>query len=84
MREIKENFEIGRVLKKISDQAVVVHTFNLSTWEAEASGEFKASLVYGVSPRTGSKATQRNPVLKNKTKPKTQARHGDICLHTQH
>jgi hypothetical protein len=29
--------------------------------------EFKASLVYKVSSRTA-KATQRNPVLKNKTK----------------
>ena len=27
--------------------------------------EFKASLVYRVSSRTGSKATQRNPVSKN-------------------
>ena len=30
--------------------------------------EFKASLVYRASARTGSKATQRNPVSKNKTK----------------
>ena len=33
--------------------------------------EFEAILVYRVSSRTGSKATQRNPVLKNqKPKPK--------------
>jgi hypothetical protein len=31
--------------------------------------EFKASLVYRVSSRTA-RATQRNPVLKNKTKQK--------------
>ena len=30
--------------------------------------EFKLSLVYRVSFRTGSKATQRNPVLKNQSK----------------
>jgi hypothetical protein len=38
-------------------QAVVGHTFNLSTWEV--------SLVYRVSSRTA-RATQRNPVSKNK------------------
>ena len=36
--------------------AVVVQTFNLSTWEAEAGGslssEFKASLVYKENSRT--------------------------------
>jgi hypothetical protein len=48
---------------------VVVHTFNPSTWEAEAGGfsEFEASLVYKVSSRTA-RATQRNPVSKNKNK----------------
>jgi hypothetical protein len=47
---------------------VVVHAFNPSTQEAEAGlSEFKASLVYKVSSRT-TRATQRNPVLKNKTK----------------
>ena len=30
--------------------------------------EFEASLAYRTSCRTGSKATQRNPALKNKTK----------------
>ena len=40
---------------------MVAHAFNPSTWEAEAS------LVYTVSSRTA-RATQRNPVLKNKTK----------------
>jgi hypothetical protein len=33
--------------------------------------EFKASLIYKVSSRTA-KATQRNPVSKNKTKQKTK------------
>jgi hypothetical protein len=40
-------------------QAVVMHAFNPSTWEAEA-GRF---LVYRVSSRTA-RAIQRNPVLK--------------------
>jgi hypothetical protein len=46
---------------------LVAHAFNPSTWEAEAGGflEFEASLVYRVSSRTA-RATQRNPVLKNK------------------
>jgi hypothetical protein len=49
---------------------VVAHTFNPSTWEAEAGGslEFEASLVYKVSSRTA-RAIQRNPVSK-KTKKK--------------
>jgi hypothetical protein len=51
--------------------AALGHAFNPSTWEAEAGGflEFKASLVYKVSSRTA-RATQRNPVLTNKTKTK--------------
>ena len=42
-----------------------MHTFNPSTWEAEAGDlyEFEARLVYRVSSRTGSKATQRNLIL---------------------
>jgi hypothetical protein len=45
---------------------VVVHTFNPSTWDAEAEAGrflFEASLVYKVSSRTA-RATQRNPVKK--------------------
>ena len=42
--------------------AVVVHTFNPSTWEEET----EASLVYRVSSRTA-KAIQRNPVSKKQT-----------------
>ena len=44
---------------------MVAHTFNPSTWEAEAGGslEFEASLVYKVSSRTA-RAIQRNPVSK--------------------
>ena len=46
---------------------------NLSTQEAEADGsEFKASLVYRVNSRT-TKTTQRNPVLKNKSKQTNKA-----------
>jgi hypothetical protein len=41
--------------------AVVAHAFNPSIWEVEAS------LVYRVISRTA-RATQRNPVLENKTK----------------
>ena len=45
---------------------MAAHTFNPSTWEAEAGGsEFKASLVYRVSSRTG-QATQRNLVSQKK------------------
>jgi hypothetical protein len=46
----------------------VAHTFNPSTWEAEAGGffEFKANLVYRVS-FGAARATQRNPVLKKQT-----------------
>ena len=45
----------------------MAHTFNLSTWEAEACGflSFEASLVYIVSSRTA-RAIQRNPVQKEK------------------
>jgi hypothetical protein len=44
-------------------QAVVVHAFNPSTWEAEARviAEFEDNLVYRLNP-------QRNPVSKNKNK----------------
>jgi hypothetical protein len=47
----------------------VAHTFNPSTWEAEAGRflEFEASLVYRVSFRTA-RATQRNPVSKQTIK----------------
>jgi hypothetical protein len=52
----------------------MAHTFNPSTWEAEAGGslisEFEASLVYRVSSRTA-RTAQRNPVSKTKNqKPK--------------
>jgi hypothetical protein len=48
---------------------MVAHAFNPSTWEAETGriSEFEASLVYKVSSRTA-RATQRNPVSKNKQK----------------
>jgi hypothetical protein len=55
------------------ESGVVMHTFNPSTWEAEAgeflSSRFEASLVYRMSSRTAG-ATQRNPVSK-KQNPKT-------------
>jgi hypothetical protein len=54
---------------------VVAHTFNPSTWEAEARGfreEFEASLVYKVSSRTArtARAIQRNPGKKEKERKK--------------
>jgi hypothetical protein len=51
----------------------MVHAFNPSTWEAEAGGFCKASLMYRASSRTA-RATQRNPPskkLKQKTKKPT-------------
>jgi hypothetical protein len=49
-------------------QEVVLHAFNPSTWEGGRGrwiSELEASLVYKVSSRTA-RATQRNPVFKNK------------------
>jgi hypothetical protein len=48
---------------------VVAHAFNPSTRGSRGRwiSEFKASLVYRVSSRTA-RATQRNPVSKNKNK----------------
>jgi hypothetical protein len=66
----------------------VAHTFNPSTWEAEAGkiSEFKASLVYRVSSRTA-RATQRNPVSNNnnnkKNKTKQQQQKKKPHTHTQ-
>jgi hypothetical protein len=53
----------------LPSRAVVAHTFNSGTREAEmqADFEFESSLVYRVSSRTA-KATQRNPVSKKKKK----------------
>jgi hypothetical protein len=64
------------LLKKYISWAVVVHTFNLSTWEAEGceSPKFRASLVYRVSSRTA-RATPRNSVSENKTKTKKHISH---------
>jgi hypothetical protein len=55
---------------------VVAHTFNPSTWEAEAGGslEFEASLVYKVSSRTA-RAIQRNPVSKKQQQQKNVNKH---------
>jgi hypothetical protein len=54
-------FSNEQVLKIIVSWAVVVHAFNPSTWEAEAGGF--------LSSRTA-RATQRDPVSKNKNKKK--------------
>ena len=58
--------------------AVVDHTFNPSTWEAEAGGsELETSLVHRVSSRPA-RATQRIPVSKkpkqNKAKQKNRSK----------
>ena len=47
-------------LRRCMSQAMVVHTFHLSTWEALQE-------VYRARSRTA-KFKQRNPVLKNKQK----------------
>jgi hypothetical protein len=47
---------------------MVTHTFNPSTWEAEAG---EASLVYRVSSRTA-RAMQRNPVSEKKERRKRE------------
>jgi hypothetical protein len=54
---------------------VVTHTFNPSTWKAEAKriSEFKGSLVYRVSSRTA-RVTKGRPDSKNKTKQKTKTK----------
>ena len=48
------------------DWAVVAHAFNPSNWRQRQADlcEFETSLVYRVSSKTGSKATQ-SPCLKN-------------------
>jgi hypothetical protein len=48
-------------------QAVVVHTFNLSTWEA-GQAEFETRLVY--KSESGQPGLQRKPVSKKKKKKK--------------
>jgi hypothetical protein len=62
-------FKTKHVNKLNTSQAVVVHAFNPSAQEAEASRSLslKASLVYRVSSRTD-KVTQRNSVLKTQIK----------------
>ena len=52
---------------------LVAHTLNPNTWGQTQADlyEFEASLVYRVSSRTA-RATQRNPVSKNKNKTKNQ------------
>jgi hypothetical protein len=50
-------------------RAVVVHTFNPSTWEAEAGRFLSSRPAWSVSSRTF-RAIQRNPVLKNQKKKK--------------
>jgi hypothetical protein len=61
------NHEMFKNKNTFCSQAVVAHAFNPSTLEAEGRwiSEFEDSLVYKVSSRTA-RATQRNPVSKNK------------------
>lgn len=52
------------LLISLPKSGVVVHTFNPSIWESEASGSLRT---YGVSSRT-TRSTQRNLILKIKKK----------------
>ena len=58
---------------------VVAHTFNQEAERQADLYEFKVNLVYRVSSRT-TKATQRNPVLKEREKKGVRK---DILLNTQ-
>jgi hypothetical protein len=60
---------------------VEVHTFSPSNQKAEAGGslEFGASLFYRASSRTA-RATQRNPVLKNKKEKKEKKNPSQVCV----
>ena len=58
-------------IKNKASWAVVVHTCNPSTWEAEAVRS--RSLVYRVSSRTA-RATQRHPVSEKKKLKKEQSK----------
>jgi hypothetical protein len=63
--------DISPCIRHKSSWAVVVHTFSPSTWGGSRGrriSEFKDTLVYRVSSRAA-RATQRNPVSKNQTKP---------------
>jgi hypothetical protein len=61
------------LIKKPSQPGMVAHAFHPSILGGRGRqiSKFKASLVYRVSSRTA-RATQRNPVLKNKTTTKKQ------------
>ena len=60
-------------------QAVVAHTFNPSTREAQADlCEFEANLVYRASSRTSSKTTEK-PWLK-KTNKQKQTKQQKLCI----
>ena len=65
-------------IKIVTGLLMVVPTFNPRTQEAEACDfyEFKASLVYRVSSRTGSKATEK-PCLEKQNK---QTKKDDSCV----
>jgi hypothetical protein len=72
----KQAFKILDI--RISNQrwAVLAYTFSSISQEAEAGGSLSsrpACLVYRASSRTA-RATQRNPVLKNKTKPSKETK----------
>jgi hypothetical protein len=61
---------IIKSLKKPLEPGVVAYTFNPCTWEAEPGGflSLRPAWNYKVSSKTA-RATQRNPVLKNKKTP---------------
>ena len=58
------------------EPGMVAHTFNPSTWEAEAGGFLSSRPAWSqVSSRTA-KATQRSPVSKNQKKGKKKKKKG--------
>ena len=68
MRHLNLGAGVRRKQKIKFSWAVVVHCFNALILGRQGQVdlcECKVSLVYRASARTGSKATHRNPVLKN-------------------
>jgi hypothetical protein len=57
-------------VKESMQPGVVVHTFNPSTWEAEAGGFLSLSPGWSTESSRTARATQRNPVSKNQKKKK--------------